>query len=562
MSNTSLQPANAPLAPPPDVGDAVSWTGALAALIGCGVPFANGIMAGWSIGKIVIYGGIASLYLLISQIHLLPRPLQNRSWEWTGVKLAALALLAFGLQAISGDGYIQPIVFTVPIVSAALCYSTARAAVIALAYLLLMALGLLLGGVPAGQAIAPVLGYAAVMSVLIAFTRVSIDQANARRHADELARDLARQRDYLRRLAELTASLARELDLPAVLQQIAAAGAALAGVEQARLWLRDDPADRSAIRLAAAVPPQPTMVATAEQAALLESEAERGPTLVLSLLVNGKRIGFLELAERSTGAFGPGDQQMLQPLANAAAVALHNARLYEQARIGATLAERNRIARELHDTIAQGLTAVNMQLEAAGRAWDRDPQRARERVTRAAALSRSALGDVRRSVWTLAAPLIDGAALGEALADATRRFATRTGIDARYERHGPAAALGHAQATQVLRIVGEALQNVEKHARASAVLVRATMGDHQLAVQVIDNGVGFDPARLPASAASGGFGLVSLRERARLAGGSLRVESAIGEGATITLVISHDVPRSSERVDQVGVVYADSDLDR
>ncbi|MFY0100023.1 histidine kinase, partial [Acinetobacter baumannii] len=84
------------------------------------------------------------------------------------------------------------------------------------------------------------------------------------------------------------------------------------------------------------------------------------------------------------------------------------------------LAERNRLARELHDTIAQGLTAVTMQLDAAQRSFDRDAERTRARLQRAHELARETLEDVRRSVWTLAAPLVDGAALRDALDDLTK----------------------------------------------------------------------------------------------------------------------------------------------
>jgi signal transduction histidine kinase len=227
----------------------------------------------------------------------------------------------------------------------------------------------------------------------------------------------------------------------------------------------------------------------------------------------------------------------LQPFADAAAVAIENARLYEQSRLSATLSERNRLARELHDTIAQGLTAVTMQLEAAQRGFERDPERARARIARAHQLARESLEDVRRSVWTLAAPLIDGQALGGALEELTEHFAARTGLPASYAHSGPPPRLGHAAATQVLRIVQEALQNVEKHAQARAVDVRSEIDEGELRVWVRDDGVGFVPGAETTNGAGNGFGLPSLRERARLAGGALHVESAPGQGTHVIVSI-------------------------
>ena len=129
-----------------------------------------------------------------------------------------------------------------------------------------------------------------------------------------------------------------------------------------------------------------------------------------------------------------------------------------------------------------------MQLEAAQRGFERDPARARTRIARAHELARAALEDVRRSVWTLAAPLIDGRALGHALEELTERFAARTGLPASYAHSGPPPPLGHAAATQVLRIVQEALQNVEKHAHAHTVAVGSALADGELRIWVRDDG--------------------------------------------------------------------------
>ncbi|MEO7910918.1 MAG: sensor histidine kinase, partial [Roseiflexaceae bacterium] len=171
------------------------------------------------------------------------------------------------------------------------------------------------------------------------------------------------------------------------------------------------------------------------------------------------------------------------------------------------------------------------------RGFERDPARARTRIARAHELARAALEDVRRSVWTLAAPLIDGRALGHALEELTEQFAARTGLPASYAHSGPPPPLGHAAATQVLRIVQEALQNVEKHAHAHTVAVGSVLADGELRIWVRDDGVGFAPDAPPAQGNANGFGLLSLRERARLAGGTLQVESAPGAGTRVVVTI-------------------------
>jgi signal transduction histidine kinase len=213
-----------------------------------------------------------------------------------------------------------------------------------------------------------------------------------------------------------------------------------------------------------------------------------------------------------------------------------NARLAEQARVAATLAERNRLARELHDTIAQGLTATTMQLEAAQRAFERDPQRARARLVRAHELVRTTLDDVRRSVWTLAEPLVDATHLPSELEALTQRFRERSGVPATFHHRGAAPQIDAAAATQLLRVAQEALTNIEKHAGARQVALELRVDEQQVQLAVRDDGCGFDPTTIRSSDGSG-FGLVSLRERARLAGATLALESAPGQGTCVTMAI-------------------------
>jgi signal transduction histidine kinase len=535
---------------PPDlensnVGRVVMWAGLLAGGLPCGLLFTLGITRAVPISRLALYAALVLLYLALLLAICIPSRLSHWIWRRLWAFLLTIGLVCLGIQSLIGESFLQPIVFLVPLIYAALVYPPGRVALVGLFFLGLMNLGIRLSGETDATAfLFPTFGYGTFMVFTNAFVQLSIQQAGARREADRLAADLARQRDYMARLVEITATLTRDLDLATVLEQVAAEGRTLAHAAQAHVWLRDEAdGQEERVRLAAVVPPHPaTIVSTAAELWGIDSIARLAPEasgarLVLPLISKGATIGALELNQSPIGPFTGEDARLLQPFADAAAVAIENARLYEQSRLSATLSERNRLARELHDTIAQGLTAVTMQLEAAQRGFERDPARARARIARAHELARESLEDVRRSVWTLAAPLIDGQALGDAIGDLAERFAARTGLPASYRHSGPPPPLGHAAATQVLRIVQEALQNVEKHARASEVAIGSETEDGELRVWVRDDGVGFAPGAEQANSAGHGFGLLSLRERARLAGGTLHVVSAPGEGTRVLIVI-------------------------
>ncbi len=525
---------------------AVGWVGALAGMVGCGIPLVLGIGAGWSFPKVLGYAGLALLYLMLTQSFNLMQVFAPAVRRPRAMYFLISGLICLALQTISGDPYLQPIVFTAPLVGAALVYPARETIRVALYYLLLMGIGLQLSNPPFTAAtLLPLVGYGTLMAVIFSFTRVLAGQSEARQRADRLAADLAEQRDYLARLVALTATLTRDLDLRSVLEQVAAAGQSLAQAEQARVWLGDPDGE------AAPDTPGPMLLGAAVPAATDEARPEPPPaglaitatSLILPLIFKDQTIGVLELQGREDRAFTVVDVGLLQPFADTAAVAIQNARLYEQAGLSATLAERNRLARELHDTIAQGLTAVTMHLEAAQRSFDRYPDRARARLVRASELSRQTLADVRRSVWTLAAPLGDGVALPPALDELVQNFAARTGLAATYTHSGPPPPLDAAATTQAVRIMQEALLNVEKHAQATIVTIHSETDDGAVRVSVQDNGQGFDPQAPPLDGSTGGgFGLFSLQERARLAGGRLQVQSAPGTGTQITLTIPRHAP--------------------
>lgn len=219
-------------------------------------------------------------------------------------------------------------------------------------------------------------------------------------------------------------------------------------------------------------------------------------------------------------------------------------KLLQQTRELAVLEERTRLAREIHDTLAQSLIALHIQLEAAEELLDRDPVAARAEIHSARALTQDSLEEVRRSVWDLQ-PL---ALSADALAEAIERELTRTselGIHTSVEVEGAEPeSIDRRSELAVLGIVKESLSNVRRHSEASSVAVRVAYTPSAIKVSISDDGVGFEPSNSQGmlSPTSGGFGLTSMQERARLAGGRIEVRSAPGMGTRIELEIPYQPP--------------------
>ncbi len=196
-------------------------------------------------------------------------------------------------------------------------------------------------------------------------------------------------------------------------------------------------------------------------------------------------------------------------------------------------AERQRMARELHDTLAQGLAGLILQLEAVdSHLASQRSTRAREIVQQAMARARATLADARRAIDDLRVDDTSKGDLIEVVEEEISRFSAATGIPCSCDLDSlstiPAALHEHA-----LRAVTEGLTNVARHAQANQVWVSAEQRDGMLAIEVRDDGIGFEPANIAEQA--GHYGLLGMRERARLAGGSLEIMSAPSVGTTIRL---------------------------
>lgn len=199
----------------------------------------------------------------------------------------------------------------------------------------------------------------------------------------------------------------------------------------------------------------------------------------------------------------------------------------------ALVEERNRLAREIHDSLAQGLTAIIWQLNAAERPVEGGGKEALRSLESVRILARECLQEARRSVWDLRSGPLQTLSLVEALRQEVGKI-SEAGIQSSFDVTGKEQVLPAGVETALLRINQEALANVLKHANASRVTVNIAYQDAGIRLTIQDDGIGFDP-QTPSQWQKdrSGFGLISMRERAQLLGGKLSVESELGRGTLV-----------------------------
>ena len=268
--------------------------------------------------------------------------------------------------------------------------------------------------------------------------------------------------------------------------------------------------------------------------------------LAVPVRAAGEVLGVLDILSTRPDAFDVSDEATLMILADQIGTAIQNARLFEQQHSLAVAEERNRLAREIHDTLAQGLTAITLQLEVADALLEVGPDTARPKIVKALELTRSNLEEARRSVMDLRAAPLQERTLLSALGELVRAFGVEHDVRGAFAAHGVGGRLPAALEAGLYRIVQEALTNVAKHADATTVQVTLERQDDTLVLTVKDNGIGFDPNTPSPDRRNGGFGMIGMHERARLLGGMLEVTSAPNEGTRV--VASVPAPRGREPV--------------
>ena len=282
-------------------------------------------------------------------------------------------------------------------------------------------------------------------------------------------------------------------------------------------------------------------------AVLADDEAEEVGRLQchasVPLAIGDRRLGMLNVASADWRVLSDAELSLLTTAGALVSLAVERSRLEAATARALAAEERNRLAREIHDTLAQGLAALTMQLEVADSLAGTkapDDSRLHSAVERALLLARATLDEARRSVLDLREAPLEGRSLSEALealaseADSSPDDAVEVTVIA---SDGVDAKLSPAVAGGLYRVAQQAVVNATRHARARQITLRVTRSENEIHLRVEDDGTGFEPTDVPGDR----FGLVGMRERARLLGGSLTVESAPDAGTAIEVRVPIDV---------------------
>ena len=255
----------------------------------------------------------------------------------------------------------------------------------------------------------------------------------------------------------------------------------------------------------------------------------------IPLYAHGKKLGVMNVASGNWRELAPEDLRLLYTVGDLLGMAVERIRLYSRSIQVGAIEERNRLAREIHDTLAQGLTAVALHLESADALLDAEAERERvqKAVQQALTMTRANLEEARRSVLDLRAAPLEGRTLGQALAALARETTRNGGLKVHFSETGGSRPLPVRIEAGLYRIAQEALNNVVQHAEASRAHVRLVTTPAGVRLTVEDNGHGFDADNVPESR----YGLVGLSERARLLGGALRLETSPGEGTRVEVTL-------------------------
>jgi two-component system NarL family sensor kinase len=252
------------------------------------------------------------------------------------------------------------------------------------------------------------------------------------------------------------------------------------------------------------------------------------------LYAGDRPLGVMNLAMRGWRRLTRQELDLLTTIADQVGVAVERARLAEQSIEHARNDERSRIARDVHDTLAQEFTAVGLHIEA-GLSHLEPRNQARPALKMALEAARQGLDEARRSIASLRASPLENRSLAEGLAALARRFTAETGVRVQVDIADPGALPADIEA-ELFRIAGEALANVRKHAKAREVSLQMGAVRRRVRLTVSDSGVGFR-AR---GARARGFGLSGIEDRARSVGGRATIRSTPGHGTTVTVTVPLD----------------------
>ena len=380
--------------------------------------------------------------------------------------------------------------------------------------------------------------------------QVTYEVADSGRSHEETRQRLAETRS----LQRVTAALLKQLTLEEVLELVrhearlvtGAAGGSIFLLED-EAWLREASDDAELDPLAHRIPVVGTLTGEAMLSGrplLVNDYASRGveartpslkteSLLAVPLQVEGTAIGALNVANKP-GGFTQDDARVLGLLADVGAVAIESARLRDKADRLAVRQERERLARELHDSVTQAMYSVTLYAEATRMALEAGKQDvAAENLHELQAMAREALVDIRLLIFELHPPVLEGQGLAAGLRIRLAAVENRAGLQTEMHVDGT-RLLPLSIEEELYRIALEALNNVVKHARAQRVTVHVWFDEQRVGVEISDDGIGCDPT---SARESGGLGLTSMEERAQRINGKLEINSVPGKGTTLRVEV-------------------------
>jgi signal transduction histidine kinase len=252
--------------------------------------------------------------------------------------------------------------------------------------------------------------------------------------------------------------------------------------------------------------------------------------LSVPLVFGDEPVGVLTIRDTQRDEFTPQEISLAQALGHHVTLAMELTRLAEHEKQSAVLHERNRMAQEIHDTLAQGLAGIVVQLEAAEDVLSGSPDDARAHIGRARTLARESLGEARRSVWALRPQALESGDLATALRHFAGQLTTGTPIIVEFSQRGTPCRLSPEAEFHLLRIGQEALTNAVKHAQAGKIRIELVHDAQGVQLSVQDDGRGFGPRQ---QSSNRGFGIISMNERAERVGAQLTIFSEPGLGTRV-----------------------------
>jgi len=263
--------------------------------------------------------------------------------------------------------------------------------------------------------------------------------------------------------------------------------------------------------------------------------------LLLPLITSSNvQDGLLMIASRRIYGFSRVRMRTYLTIGAQVALVMENFRLIEQAQQAGVSRERQRLARDIHDTLAQAFTSIVMKLEAAEARMPSDLNAVQQYLDQARSIARESLTEARRYMWALRSEPLEHTSLPETLRRLAERWSQESGVVASVTVTGTPHSLTPDIKLTLLRVAQEALINCRKHARARQVVMTVSYMNNLVTLNVQDDGIGFDLAHLRPSSSeqsAGGFGLMGMRERVEQLRGTLMIESAPGEGCTLMAAV-------------------------